>query len=776
MKKIIVTLGPSTNSYEKISRIKNRDVNFVRINMSHSSIDDLKYYIDLAKKVEIPFIIDTEGSQIRTGNLKSDSIFFKENRILRLYKEKIVGDENRISLRPQLIIDQLREGDILYVDFDTLVMRISNISTIKDGYIEATIISSGNLGNNKGIAIHSQLEKNYDIPNLTLKDKKAIQLGISENIGFVAASFMRSGKAVNEVRKISKNKMKIISKIECKDALENLDEIIAESDYLLIDRGDLSKEIPIEKIPFTQKIILQRAIKANKEVFVATNLLESMISNRKPTRAEVHDIINTIVDGAHGLVLAAETAIGEHPIGCVNMLNKIIKHSILVIDEGYEDKLNRANKIKDKEKKFVKFLEEKNYLLDEEIASSIVKPHGNRLVNKCTKQNINKEYLNSLEKIQLNYNQQLDFEQIAIGTYSPLEGFMIKSELASVLDTLRLPNGIIWPLPILLDIDIVKAKNIAEGDTVALLNKSNEFIGTIKVEEKYAFDPKLIAEKLYGTTDPEHPGVNIIYSLNPMFIGGKISLFKRTYQDYKQYSITPKQARRLFEEKNWTKVVGFHTRNVIHRAHEFIQLSALEKGKCDGIFIHPVIGKKKIGDYNSKLIIKSYEIMQQKYYPPNKTVFGVFSTYSRYAGQKEALFTALCRKNYGCSHFIVGRDHTGIGNPNDNSYNIFSEFPDLGIEIIHYNSVYYSQKHQSYLEESKEDLNISKNDKISISGTEIRRMFLEKKVPPTWYMRSEISNMIVESIKAKEDIFVYRLKRIWENNYIYSFEKVIRRK
>ena len=202
-------------------------------------------------------------------------------------------------------------------------MRVSNISTIKDGFIEATIISSGNLGKNKGVVIDPQVEKKYSIPNLTKKDIKAIQLGLEENIGYVAASFMRNIEAVREVKKISNYKMKIISKIECKDALENLNDIISESDYLLIDRGDLSKEIPIEKIPFTQKIILNRANNANKKVFVATNLLESMISNRKPTRAEVHDILNTIVDGAYGLTLAAETAIGNHPIGCINMLNKI---------------------------------------------------------------------------------------------------------------------------------------------------------------------------------------------------------------------------------------------------------------------------------------------------------------------------------------------------------------------------------------------------------------------------------------------------------------------
>ena len=503
MAKIITTLGPSTNTYDKISMIKDKGVDFVRINMSHSNINDLIYFIELSKKVEIPFIIDTEGSQVRTGDLSSENIFYKENDIIRLYKKEIAGNKKEITLRPWQIIEQLEEGDILFVDFDTLVMRISNISTRKNGYIEASIISSGNLGKNKGVVIDPRMEKKFDIPNLTQKDIEAIQLGLIENIGHVAVSFVRNAESVKEVRKISKNKMKIISKIECKDALENLDDIISESDYLLIDRGDLSKEIPIEKIPFTQKLIINRANNANKKVFVATNLLESMISNRKPTRAEVHDIINTIVDGAHGLTLAAETAIGKYPIGCINMLNKIINHSNLVIN---------ADEIRNKEKIFVHHLEENNYLLDEENSSSMVKPHGGKLVNRFYKNFFNKNDLKSLKKIQLNKNQLLDIEQIAIGGFSPLEGFMVKSELESVLNTLRLPNGIIWPIPILLDID--KGENIIEGDTVALLDETNDFVGTIEVKEKYYYDKKILSEKLYGSTDFKHPGVNIINTLN----------------------------------------------------------------------------------------------------------------------------------------------------------------------------------------------------------------------------------------------------------------------
>ena len=330
MTKIIVTLGPSTCTIDKIKKIKSKGVDFVRVNMSHSSIEQLEEFISLAKEVDIPFIIDTEGSQIRSGNLDKDFHSYNEGDCIKIYNKEIIGNANQINLRPIEVVPQLKEGDILYVDFDTLVMKIKDIKNIDSGYVDAEIISSGKLGNNKGVIIDSRRNKSFKLPTLSNKDLEVIKVGLRENIKHIAASFMRSGDAVNEVRELTKNQMKIISKVECIDGLQNLDGVITNSDFILIDRGDLSKEIPIEKIPFSQKIILDRAKKMNTPVYVATNLLESMIENRKPTRAEVHDIVNTIVDGAYGLTLAAETAIGKNPIGCINMLNKIIKHTSLM--------------------------------------------------------------------------------------------------------------------------------------------------------------------------------------------------------------------------------------------------------------------------------------------------------------------------------------------------------------------------------------------------------------------------------------------------------------
>src|SRR3989338_4364207 len=320
--KVIATLGPSTRKEEDLLKMRDRGVDFVRINMSHSSLEDLGFFIELAKKVGIPFIVYTEGSQIRSGRLNDGTLYFNENDEVRLYGENgaEAGDKNRIFLKPKEVISQLEAGDILYMDFDALVLRVLGI--VNEGgkdCLVARVMSAGYLGSNKGVAVDSATKKTYDLPVLSPKDYRSIEIGLKENVGYIAASFMRSGDFVDEVRKATEGKMKIISKIECQDGLDNLGEIIAKSDFLLVDRGDLSKEVPLEEIPFWQKEIIARAGKMGKGVFVATNLLETMIEKKNPTRAEVCDVVNTVWGGAYGLALAAETAIGKHPIESINV-------------------------------------------------------------------------------------------------------------------------------------------------------------------------------------------------------------------------------------------------------------------------------------------------------------------------------------------------------------------------------------------------------------------------------------------------------------------------
>jgi pyruvate kinase len=744
--KIIVTLGPSTKTEKDLRTIKDKGVNFVRVNMSHSSLEDLEYFINLSQEVGIPFILDTEGSQIRTGDLKQDQIHLKENDELKLCTQKIKGNTQILSLKPGYIIGQVDAGDLIYLDFDTLILRVMDVSTLSKGYIKAKVISGGVLGRNKAVVVDPVFDKRFKLPTLSPKDYQSIELGLKNGIDYIAVSFVRSGAAVDEVRHITQNKMKIISKIECVDALENIEEIIQKSDLILIDRGDLSKEIPIEKIPFTQKVIIQKARRHQIGVFVATNLLETMVNNKRPTRAEVHDVISTIMDGASGLTLAAETAIGKYPIDCINMLNKLKQHAELMINR---------NGAKHKENDLIQMLESSNYLCDN-APTSLVQPHGGKLVNRLLTKSPNKEYLDSLTKVPLNQNNQMDVEQISNGTYSPLEGFMGQADFHSVLNDMRLEDGTIWPIPITLDVAEKTADMFSIGDIVGLTNEHNEVMALLHLSEKYQFDWADAALKMYGTKSDDHPGVQMLQSMRPVLLAGQVDLIKSRQSEMRTYEQSPKQIRRLFEDLGWAKVLGFHTRNVIHRGHEFMQLKAMEDEKCDGLFLHPVIGKKKAGDFKPEYIIKSYEEMIASFYPKDKVVLSAFTTFSRYAGPREALFTALCRKNFGCSHFIVGRDHTGVGNFYDPyaSHKIFDEFPELGIKIVKFNEIFYSKKINNYVHENGDSTFHDERDKLQlISGSEARAMFLKGAKPPSWFMRSEISNIVIDAVNRGEQVF-----------------------
>src|SRR3989338_1615663 len=493
--KIIVTIGPSTWDENSLLKIKDKGVSFVRVNMSHSNIDQLKYSIKLAKKVGIPFVIDTEGSQVRTGELNTSTIQLEDNDEIKIHTTKIIGNQQNINLTPLTIIPQLEIGDLIHIDFDTVILRISDTSSLSQGYITAKAITGGTLGKNKAVIIDPVSNHKLTLPTLSEKDYESIKIGIEEGISYIAASFMRSGPAVDEVRRATQNTMKIISKIECIDALENLNDII------------------------------KKAKKYGVGVFVATNLLETMITQKKPTRAEVHDVINTIVDGAQGLALAAETAIGKYPMECINMLNKLIKHAQMVNVEEFQHK----------EDLFVETLEKKNYLLDFNMFSSLISPHGGKLIERIAKEPISKEYLNTLQKINIDENIQRDIEQIAIGAYSPLEGFMNKEDFESVLDRMRLANGLVWPIPLVLDISEEQASELTLGENITLLDEKNEPFALLKLTDKFNYNKKEMITKLYGTDDPAHPGVKIIQNLKPVLLGGPITLIKRRQNEYKEY-------------------------------------------------------------------------------------------------------------------------------------------------------------------------------------------------------------------------------------------------
>lgn len=384
--------------------------------------------------------------------------------------------------------------------------------------------------------------------------------------------------------------------------------------------------------------------------------------------------------------------------------------------------------------------------------ANLVTPHGGKLINK-----VNEGRLNSLPSASIDISRDtlMDLEQIALGTFSPLDGFMGYDDFKGMANEMRLSDGTIWTLPITLRVS-EEEKSIFTGNDEVALNYQGTTYGVIGVEGVYQVDLQDSARKIFGTDSIEHPGVNRFLNEGAYFVGGKIELTQRLDSPHKKIELTPEEARAEFERKGWKTIIGFHTRNVIHRSHEFIQLDGKEKTNSDGLFVHPVIGKKKAGDFETNFIVRAYQEMIDHHYPKDSAVFGGFSTFSRYCGPREAVFTALCRKNFGCSSFIVGRDHTGVGDFYDpyDAHRIFDQFDDeLGIEPVRYGIVFHSKEQSRYLHENDHPGHPD-YDKEHISGTQAREMLLRGQAPPEWFMRPEISKIILEGVRTGERVFV----------------------
>ena len=375
----------------------------------------------------------------------------------------------------------------------------------------------------------------------------------------------------------------------------------------------------------------------------------------------------------------------------------------------------------------------------------MIKPHGGTLISrelpKIEKERIIAE-IKDFEKIKVRPESLKVIKNISFGVFSPLEGFMNENDYHYVLDTMYLENDIAWPLPITLDVSEEEVKDIKVGDQIILTNNSELPIALMNVQTIYQYDKKQYAEKAYGTLDQNHPGVNSVYNYKEKLLGGEIFLINEPQAIFPDIDLKPVETRVLFKEKGWDKVVAFQTRNPPHLGHEYVQKAGLTY--VDGLFINPVIGKKKVGDFLDEVIIESYKALIKGYYPKNRVVLSTFETEMRYAGPKEAVFHAIARKNYGCDHIIIGRDHAGVGDyygPYDAHF-IFDNFPDLGIEPI---------KFRSFSKCSKCDAVV--NDKICphppeyqnyFAGRKIRTALQAGKPPSTEVMRSEVAEVILK--------------------------------
>lgn len=375
----------------------------------------------------------------------------------------------------------------------------------------------------------------------------------------------------------------------------------------------------------------------------------------------------------------------------------------------------------------------------------MIQPHGGTLVNKelpkFEKERILAE-IAEFEKIRVRPETIKVIKNISFGVFSPLEGFMNENNYRYVLEHMYLDNNVAWSIPITLDVSEEEVKNIRADDKIILTDDSGTPIALMKVESIYNYNKKEYSEKVYGTLDKNHPGVYNVFNYKEKFIGGEIFLINEPKPVFLDLYLKPIETRVLFKQKGWDRVVAFQTRNPPHLGHEYIQKAGLTY--VDGLFINPVIGKKKIGDFLDEVIIKSYQALIKEYYPKDRVILSTFETEMRYAGPKEAIFHAITRKNFGCDHIIIGRDHAGVGDyygPYD-AHKIFDLFPDLGIEPIKFRSFSKCSKCNSIV-----------NDKICphplemqnfFAGREIRRALQSGKPPDPEVMRPEVAKVILE--------------------------------
>ncbi len=375
----------------------------------------------------------------------------------------------------------------------------------------------------------------------------------------------------------------------------------------------------------------------------------------------------------------------------------------------------------------------------------MIQPHGGRLVNKELPKMEKERILGESDefyKKTVNPQTLKVIKNIAYGVFSPLEGFMNENDFHYVLDEMYLQNNLAWPIPIVLDADREETQQYQVDDRIILTNQSGIPLAIMSIEDIYSYEKQEFAEKVYGTLDQNHPGVQSVYDLKEILIGGEIFLLNEPKAVFPSLDLKPLETRVLFKQKKWDKVVAFQTRNPPHLGHEYVQKAGLTY--VDGLFINPVIGKKKSGDFKDEVIIESYQALIKEYYPQDRVVLSTFETEMRYAGPKEAIFHAIARKNFGCDHIIIGRDHAGVGNyygPYDAHY-IFDKFPDLGIEPI---------KFRSFSKCSK--CNAVVNDKICphppemqnyFAGRDIRAALSAGKPPDTEVMRPEVAEVILK--------------------------------
>ncbi|MBA2750556.1 MAG: sulfate adenylyltransferase [Tatlockia sp.] len=380
-----------------------------------------------------------------------------------------------------------------------------------------------------------------------------------------------------------------------------------------------------------------------------------------------------------------------------------------------------------------------------------IAPHGMQLINRIATTEQKQEFLEKAEvlpRVMLDERAVSDLVMLAIGAFSPLTGFMEQADYDRTVVDMRLANGLPWSIPITLSVTTDVASPLKEGSLIRLDDSTGKFIGVLELTQKYRYDKATEAINVYKTDDANHPGVQVVYNQGEINLGGAIWLLQREdHPQFPAYQIDPIESRRMFKEKGWKTIVGFQTRNPIHRAHEYIQKCAMET--IDGLFLHPLVGATKEDDIPADVRMRCYEIILENYYPQDRVILAINPAAMRYAGPREAIFHAIVRKNYGCTHFIVGRDHAGVGDyygTYDAQY-IFDEFEsaELGIVPMKFEHAFYCTRTESMA--TTKTSPSSPSERIHLSGTKVREMLRRGELPPPQFSRPEVAAELIRAMR-----------------------------
>uniref|UniRef100_A0A8J7D3R5 Sulfate adenylyltransferase n=1 Tax=Desmonostoc muscorum LEGE 12446 TaxID=1828758 RepID=A0A8J7D3R5_DESMC len=385
-----------------------------------------------------------------------------------------------------------------------------------------------------------------------------------------------------------------------------------------------------------------------------------------------------------------------------------------------------------------------------------IAPHGGQLVNRIATPEQREEFLSKadfLPRVQLDDRAVSDLEMIAIGGFSPLTGFMNQEDYDRTVTEMRLANGFVWSIPITLSVAEEVASPLKEGGLIRLDNPAGRFIGVLQLTQKYHYDKTREAINVYRTDDANHPGVQVLYNQGSVHLAGDIWLLQReSHPQFPTYQIDPAASRQIFRENGWKTIVGFQTRNPIHRAHEYIQKCALET--VDALFLHPLVGATKDDDIAADVRMRCYEILLEHYYPSDRVILAINPAAMRYAGPREAIFHALVRKNYGCTHFIVGRDHAGVGDyygTYDAQY-IFDEFEpsELGIVPMKFEHAFYCTRTKQMA--TTKTSPSKPEERVHLSRTKVREMLRRGELPPPEFSRPVVAAELARAMRIQVSV------------------------